>query len=308
MQKQNFVVKCNEFNSDKMMFENFVETNEGKFLVSKIWYNDNVKSRPKSLLIQTTNLKVHDNNNDYISLKIDDIVIYNSIDNMVLNKIKKDGIIKKYGLKNPSYKSTVGEATNDTNLNVLRFNKINNTLFFVDTKESKSYDEVKNLISSDSKLKIIFEVDKVVVDIAKNYIFTYVTLLQAQIKICPHKIELSEYSFVDDDSDDEINNATLQTNGTFNRLINDTILNTQTEYMEECNNDKSESIESSESSESNESNESSESSESNESNKLSDSDSIESTSNFNIDDENSESDSEIESMNYLNKVTKNKKH
>lgn len=276
---KNYIIKENNFNSEKMSFENFTETGDKKFVISKIWYRENPKVRPTSLFIQTANLRVHEANENCLSLIITNFETYNAIDTAVLKKIKQDSIVRKYGLKSPSYKSTVGESTNDKNLNVLRFNKISNTKFFVDDhKTAKSYCDVKELINSETTLKIIFEIDKVIVDIAKNYIFTYMTLSQVRIKIVPQKIELSEYSFLDDDSDklddssDELNNSEDLNN--LNKLTNQcktidkTILNTQTEYMDDLNDNNSNNKFENQQSDSDESNMSTDSSDSIDSNNL----------------------------------------
>lgn len=241
---QNFVVKYNKVEPKKIIFEDFVTVNGGKFVVSKMWYHENAKSCPSSFFIQTSEIKVHDIDGDCVSFEIDDSDVYNLIDTIVLNNVKQNSVVKKYGLKNPSYKSIVGEATNNKKLNVLRFNKFSGAKFYTESKVAKSYDEIKHLLSSGSMVKIIFEVDKIIVDVTKNYIFTYMTLSQVQIKVVPQKIELSEYSFIDDDSEsEETKENNIVTDEVNENIVNDMILNTQTEYMDD---DKSSNLEDSE--------------------------------------------------------------
>lgn len=237
---QKFVVKYNNVDPTKIIFEDFKETNDGKFVVSKIWYQENENTNPNSFFVQTSNLKIHDLNGDCVSLSTTDVDIYNSLDTIVLNKVKTSGIVKKYGLKNTSYKSTVGEATNNNKLDVLRFNKFSSAKFFTETKTSKSYNDVRHLLNNNSVIKAIFEVDKVIVDITKNYIFTYMNLVQVQIKTIPRKLELSEYSFIEDDSDNEQTSDNNFVNT--DHAINETILGTQTEYMDENSNSEDNNV------------------------------------------------------------------
>ncbi len=233
---QSLIVKHNKIDVKKIVYEDFTLASGDKHVVSKIWYQDNENTQPHTFYIQTSALKVHEVNDESIMLVldktelIDNAELFDKLDKLFLERIKKNEITKKYELKKTIYKSTSREASNNSNINVLEFN-IGNCKFFSNDAVSKKFSEVKHLIKKGSSLKIIFEVDKIVVDIKKNFIFTNMILTQAQIKIVPNKIELSEYSFVDEESDSE--SKSLKIDGA--------MLDNYTEYMDAYKNSESDS-------------------------------------------------------------------
>jgi hypothetical protein len=228
---KNSIVRYAKVDTTKIVCEDFTEANNAKLAISKVWYQESAGTSPHTFFIQTSNLKVYevknDSKNEYISFILDDSNVGDEMDKLFVQKVKDSGLIKKYGLKNVIFKSIIGGADSDNSVNLLRL-KTEKAKFYTNNKVAKSFSEVKHLIKSGSVLKLIFEVDKIVIDTSKNIIFPNLILSQAQIKLTPQKIELSEYSFVEDELEEE-----EQKNNTKKININDTFLNTQTEYMED---------------------------------------------------------------------------
>lgn len=227
---KNSIVRYAKVDTTKIVCEDFTEANNAKLAISKVWYQDIVGTSPHTFFIQTPDLKVYEVKNDskdeYISFILDDSNVGDEMDKLFVQKVKDSGLIKKYGLKNVIFKSIIGGADSDKSVSLLRL-KTEKAKFYTNNKTAKSFSEVKHLIKSGSVLKLIFEVDKIVIDTSKNIIFPNLILSQAQIKLVPQKIELSEYSFVEDELDEEPETNIKKIN------INDTFLNTQTEYMED---------------------------------------------------------------------------
>lgn len=233
---QSNVIKYNDVFVENVIFENFVKINDRELFVSKVWYkNDDLNS--KSFFIQTNELEVHEVNDQYISFIVNNENILSDLDNKAVKKIQESGLNKKYGIKR--YKGIICEATDDNNLNIIRL-KLTNTKFYTNSKSGKSFNDVKQFIKKGTKMKIIFEVDKIVIDLTNKIMFTNIILNQAKLKLVPQKLVLSEYSFIDENSDSE--NDSSKSN-------NDVVLNTQTEYMEDDEGDENKSENSSSSSE-----------------------------------------------------------
>ena len=226
---QSSIVKHNKIDVSKIVYEDFILANGEKHMISKIWYQDNENIQPHTFYIQTSVLKVHEVNNDSILFALDNTELYDTLDKVILGKIKATEITKKCGLKKTIFKSITNDVPDNKNLTVLNF-KIGNCQFFSNSTVPKKYADVKHLIKCGASMKIIFEIDKIIVDIKKNFIFTNIILTQAQIKLTPNKIELNEYSFIDGDSETETENA--KKNKNINSNINDAMLSNHTEYME----------------------------------------------------------------------------
>lgn len=231
----NTVKKCGDINFNKMVFENFIMANDDKHLISKIWYQESELIQPTSFYVQTSNLKLHTvpkTANDDLLLIVDNPNFFDELDKVSVNFIKSTGILKKYGLQKTTFKSNLSNPDNNSNLESLRL-KIGNCDFYQRNKLLGKINDVLNLgvLQKDINVKAIIEIDFITINVKQNFIFTNLVIKQAQIqKLSPKKIELTEYSFIDDDLDDDINQDTHS-----DIKMEELMLNTQTEYMEDNN-------------------------------------------------------------------------
>ena len=188
------------------------------------------------MFIQTSLLKIYDvtKTGDLIlSLGDGDCVIFEKIDNKSVEYVKSSGITKQYNLKNVTYKTIVSEVTTDNseNINAWKLRIMtgeNSTKFFINgNKKCLQYESIKDILTKGNCIKVILEVDGIIVDIKNNTILTNVIPRQILIqKMKPLKTNLIEYSFVDSDqsnSDEEVNDDDAK----------DAPLNTHTEYLDQ---------------------------------------------------------------------------
>lgn len=252
-QAKNWITKYNDVKIQNIMYDEFVLANDGKHVVSKIWYKDTNLNQAHTFYIQTHNLKIYEipnNKNGDLLLVLDNNELFENIDKRSVEEIKTKGVHKKYGLVKPIYKSSINSPINSTannnTIEVLRL-KVGNCNFFYKDKSPKKITDVlqSNLLQKGSYVRVIIEIGMVMMNIEQKIIFTNLILKQAQIlPLMPKVIDITEYSFVDDEHD-EFNefNKFNESNGLKNDTINldNVILNTQTEYMTYCTDNKTDS-------------------------------------------------------------------
>jgi len=229
------ILKHSLVNINKVIFDEMTLTPSKKYVISKAWYQENNTCRPVSIFIQTSSLTIYDitkTGDLVLSLSDNDCVIFEKLDNKSVEYIKSSGVTKQYNLKNVSYKTIVSEVSTDDskNINALRLRVMmgeNPTQFFVNgNKKCLGYDEVKDMLIKGSNIKVIFEVDGVIVDIKNNTLLTNVIPRQILIqKMKPLKTNLTEYSFVDSDRSESNNEVD-------DNDAKEAPLNTQTEYLD----------------------------------------------------------------------------
>jgi hypothetical protein len=250
----NNVTRYNTLDFGKIIFDDFVVTSRKQYVVSKMWYQQssgnyaeqsfskgNTKyAQPKSMYIQTSSLSIDDitkSDNIVLNLENEMTEFFDKLDELSLSYLKMCGATKTYGLKNIKYIQIIKEVSkydeddkHNENKNVLKLKIMNNTKFFmVNNNASQKYDDVKNLLKHGCNIKTILEIDGLVIDLEKNEIFINIMLRQVLIqKVKPLKIELTEYSFISSDSE-ELDNADEMD-------VNDLMLNTQTEYLDQHEN------------------------------------------------------------------------
>jgi len=237
MQRTNLVLKQLNVNPQKIVFEDFNLTDDKQYVVSKIWYQENESSQPHTLFIQPTNLKVYEmtkNNDIILELSDKDHSLFEALDKLSINVAKTSGVIRKYSMKDVKYKTIINEVDFDTpkkQINALRLKIINgdnHTKFFLNDRVPKSIDDVKKLLTRGTEIKVIIELDELIVDLKNNVIFTNVILKQALVKkMRPLKTELCEYSFVESDCEQQSEQVKVSPPN------KDTMLNTQTEYLDQ---------------------------------------------------------------------------
>lgn len=202
------VLLHSQINTQKIVYEDFCQTDDGKYAVSKLWYDDNESVPPRALYVQSSELKFHEltKSNDIVfPVNKNDNDLFDKIDNMSLEYVKNSGVVNKYKLKDVKFKTIVNEIeiapknkTNVFKLRVLEGEK--GTKFFMGDKTNRSFDDVKKYLTKGVNVVIIIEIDKLVIDIKANVIATNVVLKQILLKkLKPIRVELEEYSFVESD-------------------------------------------------------------------------------------------------------------
>lgn len=245
---KNNILKMQIVDLKKIVFDSPSTTNNGNFIVSSMWYKR--EKELHTLNVQTPYMKVFkflDSNQCVILLPDKETEdFFEKVDKCTQRFIIDNNLIKKYSLRNFSYKTLINEVDGLDNC-VLRTRICNEkkpTLFFSSkNKTPMEYNEAKNIFFKVDNLKIIFEMDKMIIDLKNKIIYTNIVARLIMLhEIVPKKIEISEYSFIDSDNDSN-NSENENDNKTNNKKYideNDMVLNTQTEYIDDYD-DKEES-------------------------------------------------------------------
>jgi len=204
--QSNFVLNYNKVDLSKVVYDELVESSDKQFITSKIWYQENEKSRPHTFFVQTQDLTVDEVKSGNIMATVDDSQLYAALDKKSFDAARSFNISKKYGLKNVKYKPMITELTyeKDKTIDALKLSTSDKTQYFVNKgKALKSFDEVKSMLKAGTSVKEILEIDSLVIDLKHGIIYTNVLLRQVMLSvIVPLKVELSEYSFLDSDDED----------------------------------------------------------------------------------------------------------
>lgn len=204
------ILKHNQLDVSKIVHDEFVELNK-QYVMSKMWYQETDSSPPQTCYVQTNFLKLNEVTDDSLTVVAENKNLYEQLDDNSLQFVKSKNITKKYGLKGTKYR-TIITTPSDGSKDCIRL-KIQNgvsckpTQFFTGKdRTSKVHDDVKNLLKAGAEVKLIFELDGLMVDLKHNIIYVNILLKQVLIpKMSPVRVELVDYSFVD--SDDESNNS-----------------------------------------------------------------------------------------------------
>jgi hypothetical protein len=207
------ILKYDQVDLSKVVYDEFVESSDKQFVVSKMWYQKDETSRPQTFYVQTQKLKIDELNPGNILAIVDNSSLYSQLDKKSLDVAKSKNVSKKFGLKGLKYKPMVTEinASEDKNFDALSLSIFGGssgtppTKFFVGTdKSAKSFEDVKSMLKLGTSLKAILEVDGLTIDTKHNIIYTNVILRQVLVPVVlPLRLELPEYSFIDSDNEEE---------------------------------------------------------------------------------------------------------
>jgi hypothetical protein len=226
----NKIFKISDINFDNIYYDNLIVSNNKNFIVSKIWLKN--INEMHTLNIQSSYMKVFKFiENSAILIPNEEIETFlEKLDKLTLKFINDNNLAKKYNLKKYKYKTLINEMENPS-INVLRvriYNDKKPPLFFSQRNKhvSFNYNDAQKLFSKVDNIKLIFEIDGLIIDMNKKIILTNMIIRHVLLhEIIPKKIELStDYLFVDSDKENNCENKIDE---------NDIVLNTQTEYMSE---------------------------------------------------------------------------
>lgn len=223
------ILTCNNVKLQNIVYDDFIKNDT--YASSKIWYQETLLEAPKSLLVQSEYLTVDDVtkiNNIILALK--ETTFYENLDKLTLEFMQKQNIIKQLKIKNVTYRTIINQIDDDVNTNYLKIKIQENTQFFLmNEKKILKYDDVKKMLKKGTKVKIIIEFESIIIDLKNSEIFINMTLKQMLIqKLRPVKIELSEYSFIESESDTASDEQTNVAD-----INPHYVLNNHTEYLNE---------------------------------------------------------------------------
>lgn len=208
------VLLHSQVNAEKIIYEDFCKTDDNKYAVSKIWYEQNEFTPPRTLYIQSSEMKLYElsKSND-ISFIINefDNTLYEKIDNLSINYIKNNPVINEYNLNEVKFKTIITELNmSQIKILKLRTGGEKDTKFFMGDKTARTFDDVKKYLIKGINVVIIVEIDKLIIDINSNTIITNVILKQVLLKkLKPIAIKLDDYGFIEsNNSANTINLAT----------------------------------------------------------------------------------------------------
>jgi len=185
---------------------------QNQYVIIKLYYNHG--SSKTSFFIKHSTLQITELSHDEIVFELNSntskpiVDLYENIDNMLMECIGNSGVLEQYNMKNVDYRTIVNESnTTKATINYLR-------LKLTDGKSSAIvYDKVcntplnneqkKELFVKNKKVKIIVELNAIVIDTQNNLIYANVIVRQVLIK--EEKllnVALTECSFVHSDMTD----------------------------------------------------------------------------------------------------------
>ena len=219
------IQKISDIDTNNITFDEFVDCNNGSYIMSKIWIAN--KQDLQTLFVQTSYLKPYNYAVNNITFLVDSAsqIFLEKLDELSIKYINKNNLVNKYNLKNFVYKTLVNETENKDQ--VCRTRILENSVFFsAKTKQVIPNYNVPNEMPKVDMIKIIFEVDSLVVDMKKKAIFTNIIVKHFLLhKNTPKKVELTDYSFIESDNEsDKV----------------DIVMNMQTEKEEEKYNNEEE--------------------------------------------------------------------
>lgn len=200
---QHSVLNESTINTNKIIYGSVQATEDNKFLAAKIWYQFGKISA--TLFTQTRKMSIYEirPNGDVILCfdSITDSELYEKCNQKTVEFIKSSGIIQKYKLKNIKLKSIVNELAG---LSVIRLPPNSQSIFYNPDKQQISPNELSKFMQPGEHVKVILEHHSIIVDVDKSEVATNILVRQVRFyKHPPKTIELSEYSFIDSDSDNE---------------------------------------------------------------------------------------------------------
>ena len=223
---KSFILTYKTLDEKNISFDELTQSENDKIVTSKIWYTYSKSEVPKTLFYQTSKLKIYDvaKSGDLI-VTIDqcDINVFDKIDDKTIDFIKTQNLTKKYNIKNVNYRQITREFEKDKRIVLpIRISGNDTLKYYVgDNKIVKQHNDIRNNLSKDKTIKIIFEIESVNIDTKNSSIMINMIPKQMLIYMVPQKIILSDYSFVesDDDTNDDTNDDIV------NPVRHDTIIN-----------------------------------------------------------------------------------
>lgn len=205
MESKSIVNKIKNIDLTKIEYDDNI-TGDDKQKKIKIWYNT------QTFYIQTELVSVYnyDSSQYELCVTISDQMnnMFSLIDDDVRAYIKKIGLVKKLDLKNYKYRACAIETDEE---NIIKTCLTTDTLCYICTDKSKIKTEtITNMLKKNEKIKLIIEIDCVLIDYAKKIINININLGQIGFqKKQPEIIKLHDYSFIESDKEniEETNNT-----------------------------------------------------------------------------------------------------
>ncbi|ATZ80432.1 hypothetical protein BMW23_0378 [Bodo saltans virus] len=203
------VLKYTEVIFDNFVYDCPIVTNSNEYVIANIWYKNSIPYlHPQSLYIQSPSLQILSKTDNLTELLFTPDAKFehfmNTIDDMTINFIKTNNLMVKYNLQNFRYKTLINEDDNAKivfKTEIMNSNSKRPTKFFFSNKKEIDKYTANQILSITKKIKIIFEVDALIIDFARKIMYTHIVPRHILISNKPQKFELTEYSFIDSDDD-----------------------------------------------------------------------------------------------------------
>jgi len=205
MSEQKNVFKYTDVKLKNVIYSESVKTKNGDYVFSKIWYKHN--KQVQTLNIQTPYFEIHEvieDGNSLILLPESQLeAFFESLDELTINFIKSNNLITKYGLRNLSYKTTINDLDG---LSVFKAKIVNKQrpphFYLAKNKQRIDHNNVDGVFENANRVKLILEIDGLIIDFAKKIMYTNVVVRQVLIsEIEPKRIELETNSFIESDGE-----------------------------------------------------------------------------------------------------------
>jgi len=222
MENHNTILSQNTIDLSSIFYDDIIMTQNDQFAVAKIWYKPS-QNEMHSMFYQTSTLPIYsyDTKTNKFLLQLNgknEQNILSEIDKLSINYIKSENLVKRLSLspKTVKYRTIVQDFINKENDRINSF-ELKHTLktkyYSHGLKKSKTLEDVESMLKKGTNIKAIFEFDGLIVDIKKETIFTNIILHQFKIeKIIPKRFELCEYSFLESDNDENVDEIKYSNN------------------------------------------------------------------------------------------------
>jgi hypothetical protein len=197
------VFESTEVKIKNIVLSNFIEVNDEN-IVSKIWYKENENSRPQTLNIQTGYLKIKKIVGSEIYLYPGSISGFmDSLDQVSLKFISGNEQLDRFNIDKLDFKTILDDISGEE---LLKFDIVNGKrpTFFYSSRTKSRVDS--SILANSEKIKVIFELNGLIINKKDKVIYNNIILRDVLVSEAePKLIELTEYSFIDNDTekDDE---------------------------------------------------------------------------------------------------------
>lgn len=220
------ILRPTEVEFNKFVYDEAVVSEDDKsdkYIVVKIWYDftgrKNTES-PETLFIKNPSMPLLETSKNELIFGLQAteplVQFYEQCDQHSINHLKTSGLLRQYKLKDLTYKTIINET--DGSLNYLRFTMTNgkqSTHVYTMDKKIISHEQQNKLLVKDAHVMTIVEPDAIVIDLQNKTIFTNIVtrqvLITKQKQVKPHKIVLTDFSFVDSDGNSQTSPKKIKT-------------------------------------------------------------------------------------------------
>jgi len=216
----NAIFQLTDINFANIVFTDIIKSNKG-YIVSKMWYTSVPNTAPHTLYVQIPYTKILRTDRNTNLLLTPSPALENfmeQLDHVTINFIKAQHIREKYNIDPKIFKYntliTDVDGNNIFSIRIANDGKAKGVVFFEEgNRVPIDRDVAMEKLRNTESVKLILQVDGLIIDLNKKLIYTNVSARYIEIKkIKPRVVELSGYCFIDDDVQSDYDIGTIMLN------------------------------------------------------------------------------------------------